>query len=271
MDLSKITDQKLIKRINEIASKDGGRNPKEIDNPKGFQDLSILLSKGFCGRNLTTDERDVIMGLCIEYQSETGSRNTAFEGDNITVSGNGNNTTGRISNSNVVVGNNNQIIINNIAADKPNQCKHKISSASKAAGAASAKLLFDETVNSIYAYNDEIVNITHGINSKTAYSFFKEYQKLSNGKANIIQDIYKISDLFNRITLDETHHIIKSLLSQANTIGLKNSDAYKDLEKYSENIGNKRNKDPTKKESVLLDYAIQNLMDEMSNVYGDKN
>ena len=86
MDLSKIKDSKLIKFIYKIAQSDGGDNPDEIDKPKGFSELNKLLSKGFNGRNLTTDERDVIMGLSIDYRSNIGSNNVANDGDNVTVS-----------------------------------------------------------------------------------------------------------------------------------------------------------------------------------------
>ena len=280
MDLSRIKDEKLIKRIYDIAKNDGGENAKEIDNPKGIEELGKLLGGGF-GRKLTKDEQDVILGLCIDFQSKNskqsspkknsnsvGSNNNfhGANGTNVTNTGNQGVAVGHVTGSNTMVGNNN-IQINIIDSVVP---KFEINPKDKIKGQTLAKKMFNETVDSTYAFNDDIVDYALSVDSKNAYSFFMEYKNLRDGKSNLIQDIYKVSDTWDRITLSQASHMINALLHQAKNIGLQKNDAYKNLESYSKNIANKRNKDPTKEERIELDYAIQTLLDEIAKVYGDK-
>lgn len=258
MDLSKITDQKLIDRLCEIASKDGGKNKSEIDSDKGLRELGNLLGGNFY-RDLTDVEQNVILGLCVDCQAKQNtSNNVTNTGDGVSVGNIG-------SNSNVIIGNNNQIIINE-GSQKP---KYKISDNARLNGEKLANALYEETVEDLYADNGKIVGIIGCLNNKNAYSFFKEYARLNN-ENEIMQNIYNVSDIFQRISLEQTYQMLNALLSQAENIGLQNDESYTYLIGYLESIKNKTNKDPTTNETINIDYRIKFLLEKMSEVYGNK-
>lgn len=230
----------------------------------------------------TTDNR-------ITNTQTIGSNNTAYGGDNITVAGNGNMTTGRIENSTVAVGNGNQVATPKqeettppppppIDPD-PEPDKPTIPREDAQAGKTLALRLHSETASS-YANNGNISNVFGAVNSKNAYSFFKEYDKLAQGDkfpqtSGAMHDSYDVWDTFNNINIKTTTPAVEALLQQADGIGLSESDEFSTLDTLNNLAKQKtegltaqiRTPDLSGNESVGMDDAIKALVDRMSKEY----
>ena len=269
--LSKISNNNLKNLLIDIAKKDGGQNKDEIDSKLGYRQLSDLLSN-----NAYSDDKDILLGLKVEYEKaniasnsnnkignvgRTNNGNVIIGSTGVAVGGDGSiNVTGK--DNTVITGNNNTIIVADIEANKI-----AISTDDKISGQTAAKEIYNETVDSWVAFNDRIVKSINNINNKNAYSFFKEYNKLRSNNPNLFQDIFNVTDPRNVITNKEVVHLMRSLLSQAKGIVSPSSDACKNLQNYIKLLDSSA--DPEGSQSIQFDYAIQQLIDEMSKKIKD--
>jgi len=219
-----------------------------------------------------------------------GSNNQATDGDNITVAGNGNMTTGRIQQSSAAIGNGNQINSPKQEEGQPKPVppepttepdpKPTIPRADAQAGKTLALRLHSETASG-FANNGNISNVFGAVNDRNAYSFFKEYDKLANcdkfpQTTGAMHDSYDVWDTFNNINIKTTTPAVEALLNQAAALpGVSESDEFNTLDTLNSLAKQKtegikaqiRTPDLSKNESVGMDEAIKALVDRMSQEY----
>jgi len=145
-----------------------------------------------------------------------------------------------------------------------------ISRAAKQAGEKLALQLYGET-NSSYAHNKNVADILKKVDNTTAYSFFKEYARLSSQDSNfnttgVMHDTFDISDIFNRINNKDINRAILGLLDQAFLIpGLSDTDEFRTLALLRAEIMRDRpNGDLSDGEAISMDNAINALVGIMS-------
>ena len=125
-------------------------------------------------------------------------------------------------------------------------------------------------LNNTIADNRKIKGALREVDSKNAYSFIGKFT--SAAKKGINKGVFSVSDLFNRLTYNDTLHVMESLLKQAADIKLNDTAAYRELEAeiaYAARLlSEDPDADPTKETIRKADRAINNLYNEMSKVYG---
>ena len=128
-----------------------------------------------------------------------------------------------------------------------------------------ANTVIDE-INSNYADNKKIKANLRSVDGTSAHTFIGQFANKGNGGLN--QDIFSISDLFNKIDYSDTLHVMKKLLIQAKSMGLESNPAYKALEseiKYGEEaFARKTEVDPEKSTQRKADGIVNWLYNEMS-------
>ena len=225
--------------------------------------------------------------ITYNYDNSTGSHNRTDSGDIITSTGAGN-VTGRIDNSNVANGDESKVVVGKEDPEtpptpptppEPEPDKPTIPREDAQAGKTLALRLHSETASS-YANNGNISNVFGSVNSKNAYSFFKEYDSLAKDDklpktTGAMHDSYDVWDTFNNINIKITTPAVEALLKQADGIGLSESDEFSTLETLNNLAKQKtegikaqiRTPDLSNKESVGMDDAIKALIDRMSQEY----
>ena len=130
-----------------------------------------------------------------------------------------------------------------------------------------ANTVIDE-INSNYADNKKIKASLRSVDGTSAHTFIGQFANKGNGGLN--QDVFSISDLFNKIDYSDTLHVMKKLLMQAKNMGLESNPAYKALEseiKYGEEaFARKTEVDPKKSTQSKADGIVNWLYNEMSRV-----
>lgn len=268
--LSKIVNTNIKERLLNIANADGGPNKDAIDSPKGYEQLCELLS------GAPEEDMDVLLGLKLDCEKNINkgkkaqnikNQNNTNSGNNVglvagnVVNGN-NNTVGGDNSVNISGSHNNVNVTINVHSNSDEEKEFKINVKSKRKGNVQAVKVHNETIKSFVAFNNRIVNAINKLDENSAYSFVKEYKR-KTGNPQILQDIYNVNDFRNVITLKEASHLINALLKQAESIGLSDIEAYRSLQKQLETIENSTD-DPVGDQDIHLDYAIDELMQEMS-------
>ena len=134
--------------------------------------------------------------------------------------------------------------------------------------------------DSSWANNGNVANIFGAVNENNAYTFFKEYQKLANSDSNkdttgTMHDTYDITDTFNTINIKTTGPAIQALLTQAESIGLADSEEFETLSTLAILADAKdngvmaaiRTPDLSENEAKNMDAAIKGLVAKMDTVY----
>ncbi len=118
--------------------------------------------------------------------------------------------------------------------------------------------------------NERLVGLLKSVNTGSAYTFVGQFVNMNEPQLN--QQVFSISDLFDKIDYSATLHVMQKLLDQAKAMGLANTAAYKNLQVVittgNENLKNGQldDGDPNKKTQIKADQAISWLYNEMSKV-----
>jgi len=145
------------------------------------------------------------------------------------------------------------------AASKP-----KVSPKAEAEGFGMANTIIDELKNIFKTDDDKIQKAIQKINKTNAYSFVG---RMISGteNSNVLGAVRK------HITNREVTYIVSSLLNQAATLGLKHTQAYKELfNRYiisKEADENDMDATPEEKTTQKTDEAIKKLYEEMTKAY----
>ena len=124
-------------------------------------------------------------------------------------------------------------------------------------------------INSSYTDNRRVGDLLKDVKPENAYNFFKNYNSEHEGYDSIVKNVLNdTSDKFNKLTLADVVKPIENLLAQATEIGLQDTWEFQNLQNrlnYLETKidNNGSNVDPTERESMRVDNAINLLLDVM--------
>lgn len=139
--------------------------------------------------------------------------------------------------------------------------KPKISERGRTDGIGLAQNLAHE-LDSTIVDNKNMKNILSQVNKENAYSFFKAFQSTTHSQVN--QEVFSVSDMFDKIGYKDTCRAMKALLDQAKSFGLENTPQYKALENninfINQRVAGNPDVDPEGNEAKNSDRAINNLL-----------
>lgn len=297
-----MTDVKVTARMQQSQVQGQGMQAQAQNN----NDKDVPMVSGEA--QAQNQRQDMEMGLKVEVTTpkttkKTPTNNTTNNTSNHTVTNTNSGNYVGMAGGNVVIGNNNTVGGDNsvnvsgsqnnvnintqpkadgeeepptppVQPDKPT-----IPGSDRAAGKSLALRLHAQT-DSVWANNGTIANVFGAVTDKTAYTFFKEYQKLADGDANAktkgsMHDTYDVSDTFNTLNVEVTNPAVKALLNQAAAIGLEGADEYADLDTLvtladQENSGilsEIKTPDLSKSQAKNMDDAIKALIAKMDEIY----
>lgn len=123
-------------------------------------------------------------------------------------------------------------------------------------------------IDANYTDNDSVRNLLRSVNESSAYTFVSQFANKVGGGLN--QDVFSVSDLFDKLSYRDTLFVMKKLLAQAKNMGLESNPAYKALSqevKYGETaVSRGIMEDPDKNTQVKADSKINWLYNEMSKM-----
>lgn len=110
--------------------------------------------------------------------------------------------------------------------------------------------------------NKKMRGILSQVNKENAYSFFKAFHSTTNSQVN--KEVFKVSDMFNKIGYKDTARAMQALLDQAKSFGLENTPQYKALANninfINQRVAGNPDVDPEGREALNSDNAINNLL-----------
>ena len=118
--------------------------------------------------------------------------------------------------------------------------------------------------------NERLVGLLKSVNTGSAYNFVGQFANMRGPQLN--QQVFSISDIFDKIDYNATLHVMKKLLEQAKAFGLAGTPAYNNLQRVittgETNLKNRTldDGDPNERTQVEADRAISLLYNEMSKV-----
>ena len=118
--------------------------------------------------------------------------------------------------------------------------------------------------------NERLVGLLKSVNTGSAYSFVGQFANMRGPQLN--QQVFSVSDVFDKIDYNATLHVMKKLLEQAKDVGLAGTPAYNNLQRVittgETNLKNRTldDGDPNERTQVEADGAISWLYNEMSKV-----
>ena len=118
--------------------------------------------------------------------------------------------------------------------------------------------------------NERLVGHLKSVNTGSAYSFVGQFANMRGPQLN--QQVFSVSDIFDKIDYNATLHVMKKLLEQAKDVGLAGTPAYNNLQRVittgETNLKNRTldDGDPNDRTQVEADGAISWLYKEMSTV-----
>ena len=124
-------------------------------------------------------------------------------------------------------------------------------------------------LNSHIADNSVIKDALARVNNRNAYSFVGKF--VDAARQGVNEGVFSVSDLFNRLSYQDTLHVMECLAAQAQKIGLGSNYAFQELSAEI-NFANRLleenpDADPTEATIAKADKAIRDLYNEMSKVY----
>ena len=118
--------------------------------------------------------------------------------------------------------------------------------------------------------NERLVGLLKSVNTGSAYSFVGQFAGMRGPQLN--QQVFSVSDIFDKIDYNATLHVMKKLLEQAKDVGLAGTPAYNNLQRVittgETNLKNRTldDGDPNERTQVEADGAISWLYKKMSKV-----
>jgi len=147
--------------------------------------------------------------------------------------------------------------------------KPRITDTAKAHGERIARDLNKEVERPGVSNNTQVHSLVQEVDKNTAYSFLVAYTYADGDrKLDVNQDIYGLSDIFNKITAEDAKHLVSVTLQQAKGMGLQNTKAYANLNQIfnSMNTTLHGKSDPDTALQKRLDQALTSMMNEMTQV-----
>lgn len=153
------------------------------------------------------------------------------------------------------------------APDKPKTNTPHVTEGGRNKGLKLANAVISE-IKSSYADNKKIKDALWAVNSVSAHTFIGQFANKRPGGLN--QDVFSVSDLFDKLDYQDTLHVMKALLQQAKGMGLESNPAYKALQnevEYGETAFSRGTEtDPKPRTQQKADSAVNWLYNEMSRV-----
>lgn len=145
----------------------------------------------------------------------------------------------------------------------------RIADTAKTHGERIARELNAEVERPGMSNNNRVHNLVQEVDKNTAYSFLVAYTYADgDNKLDVNQDIYGLSDMFNKISAQDAKHLVSVTLQQAQGMGLQNTKAYANLNQIfnSMNTTLHGKSDPDPALQRRLDQALTLMMNEMTRV-----